>query len=90
MKRWSPPEKRMSKYDHSKGTNQRWVSIEKIVVKSEREKRELLAAFEYIHDMLDIDTDYNAVNMIAHMYCHPDRIVVNPKHRAIKEPNIIT
>lgn len=55
-----------------------------IVVPTELDRQELMEAFEYIHD-LDIDTDYIAVNQLAHEYLDESRepnmlnnIVVDP------------
>lgn len=53
-----------------------WISVPEIHVKTQRDKEQLLLAFEHIHDS-DINTDYLAVNLIAHMYQHPNSIVVN-------------
>ena len=56
-----------------------------IVVPSEDDKKQLLAAFEYFHDNKLIDTDFIAVNQLAHCYVtpelekgHPQMIVVDP------------
>lgn len=53
-----------------------FVNISQIIVKTERDKRELLKAFEYLHDNPLIDTDYCAVNSIIHQYRQPENIVV--------------
>ena len=54
---------------------QKFFRITKIVVPSEEDKRQLLLASEYIHD-LDVDTDVMAINYLAHLYTNPDIIVV--------------
>jgi 3-polyprenyl-4-hydroxybenzoate decarboxylase len=55
-----------------------------IVVPTEDDKKQLQAAFEYIHNNRHIDTDFIAVNQIAHSYLdsklekgHPEIIVVD-------------
>lgn len=58
-------------------TEQKYVNIDYIAVSSEYDKEQLLKAFKYIHDCLDIDTDYMAVNTIAHLYLQPNNIIVN-------------
>ena len=54
------------------------VEITEIIVPTKYDKDQLLKAFEYIHDLASINTDYVAVNTIVHMYLCPERIVVNP------------
>ena len=67
----------MVRYDHRKKySNQKYVGLKKIVVSSEFDKEQLLLAFKYIHDMWGLDTDYMAVNTIAHVYTRPDLIEV--------------
>jgi len=39
----------------------------KIIVPTEEDKQELMEAFHHMHDA-DIDTDYIAVNQLAHQY----------------------
>jgi len=70
----------LERYDESAGDNQKWVSIKKIIVETERDKEQLLKAFEYIHYLRDIDTDFIAVNTIAHIYQAPDLIEVKDKY----------
>lgn len=61
--------KNLKKFDDAKPTNEQdFVSITKIVVPTEYDKEQLLLAFKYIHNLKTIDTDYMAVNTIAHMY----------------------
>jgi hypothetical protein len=52
------------------------VEIEQIVVDSEFSKAQLLLASEYLHDLVDLDTDFMAVNLLAHLYRMPELIVV--------------
>lgn len=67
----------MIKYDESiSSENQQYVTITKIIVPTQQDKEQLLEAFKYIHDLECIDTDYMAVNSIAHIYEHPDLIEV--------------
>lgn len=63
----------------------KWVNYV-IVVPTEDDKKQLQAAFEYFHDNDEIDTDFIAVNQIAHTYIdetldpkHPILIIVNPE-----------
>lgn len=48
----------------------------KIVVDTEQEKQELLAASEHIHYTFSVDTDIPMVNFIAHLYLAPELIEV--------------
>ena len=54
----------------------RFIEIEKIVVKSEWDKEQLLLASEYIHGLRNIDTDYTGANSLAHLYRNPELIEV--------------
>jgi len=74
-----PLTERLDQYDETLGDNQPWVSINEIVVPTERDKEQLLAAFEYIHNLREIDPNFMAVNSIMHMYQCPDKIKVEPK-----------
>lgn len=74
---------KLEKYKETKGDDQKWVKISKIVVPSEYDKEQLLEAFKYIHDG-DINTDFLAVNTIAHMYCAPDKIEVETERNKLK------
>lgn len=47
----------------------------KIIVESEQEKQELLAASEHIHNA-NIDTDIPMVNTLAHLYQKPHLIEI--------------
>jgi hypothetical protein len=60
------------------GTPPNYVAITKIVVPTQRDKDELLRAIEYIHYLRELDTDYIAVNTLAHMYLRPELIEVAP------------
>ena len=62
--------------DELPDSEQKYVNIQYILVSSEYDKEQLLKAFEYIHDCRGIDTDYMAVNTIAHLYLQPDNIIV--------------
>ena len=53
-----------------------FVTISKIVVPTERDKKQLLKAFKYLHDLRNIDPEYYAVNTIMHIYQNPDLIEV--------------
>ena len=44
----------------------------KIIVPTEKDRDELLEAFEYFHDS-DFDTDYITVNQLAHEYLTEER-----------------
>lgn len=54
-----------------------WVSISKIIVPTQYDKEQLLLGFEYIHYLPHIDTDIMSVNLIAHIYTHPDLIEIS-------------
>lgn len=82
-----PPERRLKRYaDH--GYTSAKCNIEKvkftkfkIVVPTQKDKEQLQAAFEYLHNQ-DIDTDFIAVNQVVHEYDYqdpkrPDNIIVN-------------
>lgn len=43
----------------------------KIIVPTEKDKKDLMAAFEHIH-YSDIDTDYVTVNQLAHEYLNEE------------------
>lgn len=61
---------------HYRENDNKWVKITKIVVPTQEDKVQLLLASEYIHNLRNIDTNINGANMIAHLYTHPDLIVV--------------
>ena len=70
---------KMNKYDESKGDgpkDQKWFNLVKIVVKTQEDKEQLLLASRYIHDLIEIDTDYMVINSIAHLYQAPELIKV--------------
>lgn len=48
----------------------------KIVVDSEEAREQLMIASSYIHNLTEVDTDFIAVNILAHLYMDPDSIVV--------------
>ena len=52
------------------------IDISKIVVNNEYTKNQLILALEYIHHLREIDTDFEVVNTLAHMYRNPDLISV--------------
>lgn len=66
----------MNRYDDNKGDDQKWGKISKITVPTEEDKEQLLLACEYIHNLKDIDSDYMMVNMLMHLYEHPDLVEV--------------
>jgi hypothetical protein len=60
------------------GVEPDWLRMTEIVVPTERDKAQLLAAFEYLHDNRTIDTDFMAVNLLVHTYMNPELIKVRP------------
>ena len=52
------------------------VTITGITVSSEFDKQQLLAAFEYIQGLKDVDTSYNALKAIASVYENPNLIEI--------------
>lgn len=50
----------------------------KIVVPNEKDKKELIGAFEILHNS-NVDTDYITVNQLVHEYLTGDNILVNKK-----------
>lgn len=49
----------------------------KILVDSEQEKKELLEASRYLHDLRCINSHHNdMVNFLMHFYCNPDLVEV--------------
>ena len=78
MPKWIPPEKRMKTYDdygcggYIPMDDPRWKKMKwcdfRIIVPDQETKEQLQAAFEYFHDNRDIDTDFIAVNAVAHSY----------------------
>lgn len=65
----------MEKYDDRKIKDVTFTKY-KIVVPTERDRNELIEAFEHIH-YSDIDTNYVAVNQLAHEYLTPNNIIVD-------------
>ena len=68
--------KLIEQYPPDENTPKNYVDITEIIVPTERDKQQLLAAFKYIHDNKIIDSNYYAVNTLMHMYEVPDRIRV--------------
>lgn len=71
--------KKMNRYDASKGNgleDQKWGNF-KIIVPTEEDKKQLLLASEYIHNLSDIDSDYMMVNALMHLYLNPELIEVS-------------
>jgi hypothetical protein len=62
--------------DNKTPEEQEYVYPIRIVVSSEDHKQQVMLALRYIHDMRELNTDYHAVNTLAHMYANPDSIVV--------------
>lgn len=60
-----------------------------IVVPTKKDKKDLQAAFEYIHNNRSIDTDFITVNQLAHMYTeYPEENANTPRivvHRVLFE-----
>jgi len=77
--KWIPPEKRMKTYkdfgvvDPSDDISKVIFTRFKIVVPTEKDRKELQAAFEYFHDFRDINTDFVTVNQLVHEYKHHDK-----------------
>jgi hypothetical protein len=67
-------QKEMWHYD--KGGNENTGNILKIVVPSEEDKQQLLKAFQYLHDLRNIDTGYCMINLLTHFTNIPERIEV--------------
>ena len=55
---------------------QNWVSIPKILTATQRDKEQILLALEYLHNNWTIDSDFIAVNLLIHLYEHPECIEV--------------
>ena len=51
----------------------RWTKF-KIIVPTQRDKKELLEAFKHIHDS-SIDLDFITVNQLAHAYHKEDKVI---------------
>lgn len=67
----------MERWDYDiPNDKQKYVKITSITVPTEYDKEQLLMAFEYIHNLRDIDTDYHAVNTFCHFYAYPEKIIV--------------
>ncbi len=82
------PEKRLKRYKdygyktHTDNIKKVKFTKFKIVVPTKKDKEQLQAAFEYLHNQWDIDTDFIAVNQVVHEYDHddprePDNIIVD-------------
>lgn len=66
---------KLNRYD-KKSTNQKWIDLVKIVVKTEADKQQILLTSEYIHGLRNIDTDIMGANLFAHLYQCPELIEV--------------
>lgn len=66
----------LDRYDETAGNDQKWITVHEIVVETQRDKDQLLATFQYIHDLVEIDTGYMGVNYVAHLYQCPELIRV--------------
>ena len=69
--KWIPPEKRMRQYRKNVKDSTKIPFINfRIVVPTEDDKRQLQAAFEFIHDgpVMDTEEDYIIINQLAHSY----------------------
>lgn len=77
----------MARWDPDKKEDQPWIEVHEIVVENQHSKDQLILASRYIHDMVELDTDYMAANYIAHLYEHPELIVVRPKVITEAAPN---
>ena len=84
VSKYIPPEKRMKRYEDFEYDTLKddiykvkWTDFQ-IVVKTEKDKKELQAAFEYLHNK-DIDTDFVTVNQLVHEYINSpySRIIVD-------------
>ncbi len=83
--------KKYSYYQQDKKV--KWTKF-KIIVPTEKDRKELMEAFEYFHNS-DIDTDYITVNQLAHEYLDNTRvkgaknnIIVNKElYNQLKEEN---
>lgn len=77
----------LERYPEDENAPVNQVAITKIVVPTERDKEQLLLALRYIHDLRDIDTDYYAVNTIAHQHMVPEskNIVVESNPDELKD-----
>ena len=63
--------------DDLPAAQQQYLEHIRIIARSEEDKAQLIRAFQYIHDMRELDTDYIAVNYLAHIYTNPEIIVVD-------------
>ena len=61
--------------------NYKWMEIKSVVVNSEQAKEQLLKASEYIHNLRKLDTDIHMVNIVAHLYCRPELIIIEEKEK---------
>jgi hypothetical protein len=73
------PVEGLVRYGEATGDNQQWCTITEIIVPTEHDRAQLLKAFEYIHNLRTIDSDYLAVNEIMHLYQQPEKIKVVPQ-----------
>lgn len=61
--------------------NYEWMEIKSVVVNSEQAKEQLLKASKYIHDLKGLDIDIDMVNIVAHLYCRPELIIIEEKEK---------
>ena len=69
----------MRKYpkDMSDLSKVKWAKY-KIIVPTEQDKKELQGAFQHFHNS-NINTEYIAVNQLAHEYIKPGNIIIDKK-----------
>lgn len=66
----------MTRYDNCKSNAEANSFVKyKIIVPTEEVRQELLEAFKHMHDA-DIDTEYVAVNHLAHTYHDDGNIII--------------
>lgn len=53
-----------------------FVSISSITVPTQYDKDQLLKTFKYLHNNFTLDTEFNGVNYLVHLYQHPELIIV--------------
>lgn len=61
--------------DHGLFSDQR-ISAAKIVVATEDDKELLMRTSRYLHDVANVDTNYDGVNLLCHLHLAPDLIEV--------------
>ena len=65
---------KMERYDENEESveNVTWTKY-KIIVPTERDRKELMDSFESIHNTWEVDTGIVAVNQLVHEYLTPER-----------------